>query len=105
AELERLGELAEPALRKTLAAQPSLELRQRIERLLERLVTWQPPSADLVRAIRSVDVLERIGTSEAKQLLEQLAHGAASAQLTTEAQASLNRMANQGANMPVQQKP
>src|SRR5262249_12376839 len=35
--LEQLGEMAEPALRRTLRAQPGPEMRERLEQLLKRL--------------------------------------------------------------------
>ena len=72
-ELEKLGELANPALEKVLQSQPSLETRQRIERLQEKLVTGQPPPADVLRAIRAVRVLQMAGTPEARDILIALA--------------------------------
>jgi RNA polymerase sigma factor (sigma-70 family) len=59
-ELEKLGERAEPALRKALAGKPSLEARRRLEGLLNRLGGARL-SAETVRQIRAVEVLESIG--------------------------------------------
>ena len=88
--LEKLGEMAEPALRRA-AAGPDAEVRRRAARLLARL---GPPvrHPDLLRAIRSAEVLELIGTVEARRLLAWLATGAPEATLTREASASLSRL-------------
>jgi hypothetical protein len=89
-ELERLGELAGPALEQLLKARPPLEVQYRVERLLERLST--PISApDVLRSLRAVEVLERAGTEDARKLLTELARGAAGAQLTEDARAALQR--------------
>jgi hypothetical protein len=89
--LEKLHELAEPALRKALARKPTLEAAGRLTRLLEKL---EDPVTDLerLRAMRAVEVLERIGTPEARQVLEALAEGALAARLTREARAALGRL-------------
>jgi RNA polymerase sigma factor (sigma-70 family) len=92
-ELSKLERLAESALRKALAGQPSPELRQRIQQLLEQLETV--PSAERLQALRAVEVLEIAGTPEARQLLEVLAKGAPEARLTQEAKASLERLTKQ----------
>jgi hypothetical protein len=90
-ELERQGELAESRLRKALADNPSPETRRRIEALLNKL---QGPitSAETLRSIRTVEVLEHIGSPEARQLLQKLASGAAEARLTRDAKAALERL-------------
>ena len=91
AELEKLGNLAEAALRQTLANKPTLEVRRRVEALLERLrgPVKQP---ELLQALRAVAVLEDIGTSEARRLLEELTKGVPESRLTREAKASLQRL-------------
>jgi hypothetical protein len=91
-ELEKLGELAEPALRQALAAQPSLEMRQRIEKLLETPPTFRVPVPDRLRALRGIQVLEYIGTAEAQTALQGLASGAPGARLTYEAHKALQRL-------------
>jgi hypothetical protein len=48
---------------------------------------------ELLRGVRAVEVLERAGTPEARQLLAALAGGAPGALLTREAAASLQRLA------------
>jgi hypothetical protein len=90
-ELEQWSELAEAALRKALADQPSLEVRRRVQLLLERL-DGPITSPERLRAMRAVEVLEHIDTPEARRLLEQLARGAPAALLTKEAKASLGRL-------------
>jgi RNA polymerase sigma factor (sigma-70 family) len=88
-ELERLGEAAEPALRKALAGQPSVEVRQRLSRLLEGLTSgW-------LRTQRTVETLELLGTPEARQVLRSLAAGTPEARLTREAKAALECLARQ----------
>jgi hypothetical protein len=90
-ELERLGELAVPQLRKALDGNPSLDLRQRVERLVEK-ATVQKPQGDALRELRAVELLELAGTAEARKVLEGLAQGAPGARLTRETQAALGRM-------------
>jgi WD40 repeat protein len=92
-ELEKMGELAEDALKKALAAGPNLEMRSRLEKLLEKLVTGKAPAPDTLRALRAMEVLETLGSAEAKLTLESIAKGAAGALVTREAQASLRRLA------------
>jgi hypothetical protein len=90
-ELEGLDEMAVPALRKAQAERPPLEMRRRIEALLEKLEAPMPPSGRL-RVIRAARVLEQAGTPEARRVLEALARGAPEAPLTREAKASLERL-------------
>ncbi|HTU89062.1 MAG TPA: hypothetical protein VMF69_03095 [Gemmataceae bacterium] len=98
-ELEILGDLAEPALRQTLANKPSLEIRQRVRAVLELLrdPVRQP---ELLQALRAVAVLEDIGAPEARRLLQELAKGAPEARLTREAKASLKRLERRQVTKP-----
>ena len=52
-ELEKLGELAEPALRKAMAKGPSLEMRRRLDMLVEKIVSDKVPPAETVRFRRA----------------------------------------------------
>jgi dipeptidyl aminopeptidase/acylaminoacyl peptidase len=90
-ELEKLDDRAAPALREALAGKPSAELRKQVEELLAglRLVC----SPEVLRRLRAVQVLERIGSPEARRLLEALAKGAPAARETRDAQASRDRLA------------
>src|SRR5262249_8956769 len=98
-ELDQLGEVAEPFLRRTLALSPSPELRRRAERLLEKL-TCSVPVADQLRSMRAIEVLEHIDTPEAKQVLRELGMGAPEARLTVEAKAALKRLTTRNAAKP-----
>jgi WD40 repeat protein len=89
--LEKLGELAIPALSESLKAEPPLETRKRIEQLLERL-TGGILSGDRLRLVRALEVLEEVGTPEARRVLETLAGGAPGALPTREARAILDRL-------------
>lgn len=90
-ELSKLDRLAEPALRKALADRPSLEMRRRVQQILEQLAAV--PTGNILRQLRAVEVLENIGTSEARQMLQTLAAGAAAARVTEEAKAALSHLA------------
>jgi hypothetical protein len=91
-ELAKLGELAEPALRKMLATQPSLEFSRRLEALRRRL-EGPVASAEALRSLRALEVLERVDTAEARELLRKLAAGTPASWLTQGAQAAIQRLA------------
>jgi WD40 repeat protein len=91
-ELAELGEKALAALHEA-RAQGTLEQVRRIDLVVERIQT-QTLSGARLQALRGVEVLERIGTAEARQLLRELASGTAAALLTREAAAALRRLRN-----------
>jgi RNA polymerase sigma factor (sigma-70 family) len=86
--LEGLGDLAVPDLEKALLNPPSLEVRRRLETLLE-VARGPVVNPDLLRSLRAVEVLDHIGTKEACAVLELVAGGAPNARLTREARSSL----------------
>jgi RNA polymerase sigma factor (sigma-70 family) len=90
AALAELGDLAEPALREVLKKKPALDVHRRVQSVLDglRKPVTQPES---LRTLRGVGVLETVGTAPARQLLQELAAGAAEARLTREARAALTR--------------
>jgi RNA polymerase sigma factor (sigma-70 family) len=88
-ELENRADTAAGLLRQILAKEkPSLELRRRLQQILESIET----KPETLRAVRSVEVLEWIGTPGAVRLLGELAGGAADARLTREAAAAGKRL-------------
>jgi hypothetical protein len=87
----KLGDVAEPALRQALQGRPTLEVRRRVEGLLDRIAT-EALSPERLRELRAVEVLEYLGTAEAQKLLARLAEGAPQARLTREAKASWQRL-------------
>jgi WD40 repeat protein len=92
AELTKLGDTAEPALRRLLEQRPSLEVRKRVENLLEKVENWRADPT-ILRKVRAVAVLEYLDTVESRRLLELLAAGAPGARLTEEARDALARLA------------
>src|SRR5262249_55673431 len=90
-ELEKLGDRATTALRDALAAKPSLEVQQRLERLRD-LAERPGGSPDRLRALRAVAALERFATPEARALLVTLARGAPGTWVTVEAEGALQRL-------------
>jgi hypothetical protein len=98
-ELAKLGDLAESALRKALAANPSLEVRRRLDELIEKLnVPVTVP--EQVRSLRGVEVLEHIGSPGARRLLDELSQGSDRARLTRDAKAALERLSARKQAMP-----
>jgi hypothetical protein len=90
AALGRLGPYLRPTLKKARAATDSLEAKRRLDELLGAMDV--PPTSDELRELRAVDVLEQIGTKEARKLLRELAGGAAQALLTRAATRALKRL-------------
>src|SRR5262249_55898607 len=82
AELGQMGERVLPAIDKILATKPALETSLRLQELRKRM-TGFVLKGDRLQAFRAVEVLERIGTPQARQMLQTLAAGAPGALVTT----------------------
>jgi WD40 repeat protein len=89
-ELRKLGIAAEPTLRKALQGKPSAELRRRVEDILARLEA--PPPPDVLQGRRAIEVLEKVATPKARELLHKLAMAAPGTPLGEDAQAALTRL-------------
>lgn len=92
ASLLKTGEQALPALRQVLGATPRLETRKRVEELVLKLTDGNL-SAEQLQLVRSIEVLERIGSEEARRILRTLAQGAPATLPTREAETALKRLA------------
>jgi hypothetical protein len=90
-ELERLGESALPLLRHALENDPTPEARKRIEEILKKLDHLRP-IGETLRSLRAIEVLETIGTAEAKAVLHNLAKSKVETAVTLSAQAALERL-------------
>ncbi len=83
--LDDLGEAAEAAVRKALGSNPALEVRERLEQFLKKRDT------EVIRRLRAIEVLEQIGTAEARQVLDALAKGSTNPRVLEAAKAALDR--------------
>jgi len=83
-------------LRKALSEPAPLEVKRRIEAILAHSPRQFPP--DSLRTLRSIQVLERIGTPEACRHLRILAEGAAAAHETAMSKNALQRLENRVKN-------
>ncbi len=84
---------------KALASNPPLEVKRRIEDLLDEIrkpVTLPKK----LQTLRAIEVLEHIGTPEAQEVLKSLAKGAPEARITHEAKGSLERLAKRAGGTP-----
>jgi hypothetical protein len=90
--LVAIGDAVVPYLEKASAGSLALETRQRMEKLHGKL-TAAILTGDRLRYIRAIEVLERIGSMEARKLLQALAKGAPGALVTMQARAALQRAA------------
>jgi RNA polymerase sigma factor (sigma-70 family) len=88
-ELTKLGDAAAPALRQALQGKPALEMRRRLQQLLDQGRDW---SAERLREHRAIQALEHIGTPQAKEVLQALAAGAPGVYRTEAAETTLRRM-------------
>jgi hypothetical protein len=90
-ELDSLDDWVEPLLEKILVSSPSLEVRRRVNLLLAKRKRWFVSQEDL-RILRAMEVLEQIGSPEARAILSTLGTGEPRAWLTQEANAALQRL-------------
>jgi hypothetical protein len=92
-ELAKAGRFAEQVLRDAIKNRPSPEAFRRLRLLLDAIEPNRPvPYADSLRAGRVLQVLELISTTDAKDVLSDLAGGAQGSWLTREATKTLERM-------------
>jgi HEAT repeat protein len=90
-ELMKAGKAVEKAVRDALKKSPSAEARRRLEVILEKLGPAALPP-EVLRASRAVEVLEQIGTAEARKVLETLAKGKTDEALARDAKGALERL-------------
>ncbi len=101
AELERLGVVAEPALRQALEKPSSAEVQKRLEELLSAVEAQRKyPSGAMLRGLRAVEVLEQVGTPDAQRVLEKWSRSAPTVLLEREARAALERLVRRSASSP-----
>jgi hypothetical protein len=85
------GQEIVPALRTAINGSPSPELRKQAEALLMRILFSETPD-DSIRLTRALEVLERIATPQARELVRSAALGREDHPLTLEAKSVLARM-------------
>jgi RNA polymerase sigma factor (sigma-70 family) len=88
-ELRKFGDTVASDLRKALDRKPSLEIRRRLQQLLEQSRDW---TAERLRDHRAIKALEHIGTRPAKEVLQHLSTGVPESLRTEEAKAALGRL-------------
>jgi hypothetical protein len=93
-ELEEVGPLAVPAIERKLEDKLSLEARRRLEAILERL-DRHVLTADDLRALRAIEVLQGIASIDALGVLEAMAGGAEGSVLTVQARHALDHVRQQ----------
>jgi RNA polymerase sigma factor (sigma-70 family) len=87
-----LGRAAEAAVRKA-ASSGSAEVRLRAGRILERLEKGSAGDGPRLSGLRALEVLEAIGTPDARRVIEEVGKGAPEAELTRSAKGVLGRLA------------
>jgi WD40 repeat protein len=88
--LQEAGKSAESAMQAALKETRSPEQKRRLEFLLDRL-RRAGVATNMLRPVRALELLERIGTPEARHLVEELARGNPNADLTQHSKEVLRR--------------
>jgi glucose/arabinose dehydrogenase len=92
-ELEEMGESAGPALRKAMREEQPEEVKTRLAVLLTRLDS-PGTSAEVLRGLRAVEVLERIGAPQAREALERVAKARPGSAVAKSAADAVRRLRN-----------
>jgi hypothetical protein len=95
--LMKIGAPAVPALQRAVRQPASLEVKRRGETILAAIKETPQPlpvllEGDVLRNVRAMQVLERIGTGEARKILDELAAGPITEAETAEARACVARL-------------
>jgi hypothetical protein len=88
-ELRKFSDAIIPALQQALEDKPALEIRRRVQQLLDQARDW---TAERLRDHRAIQALEHIGSPPAREVLQRLAAGAPDTLRTDEAKAALRRL-------------
>jgi WD40 repeat protein len=92
-ELELCAGLARPFLLRALQEKPTLEMKARLEKIVEKAgYPWRGISRDRLRGLRAVEVLETIGSQESRLALERLSREASDVGLAGEALNAVARL-------------
>jgi RNA polymerase sigma factor (sigma-70 family) len=86
--LTDLGESAEAAMRKALKNNQPLEIRQRLEKVLEK----RDQDPEIIRRLRAIEALEHIDTPQAREVLQMLTTAAPNPRAAQAAAAALQRL-------------
>lgn len=86
--LQKLGSAAEPVLRGAFGQATDVEAKRRLGDLIDR-ITYREWTAEELRFTRAVEVLDAIGTAEARAVLAHWSTGDPAAVLTSEARKAL----------------
>jgi hypothetical protein len=89
AELERRGAAVEEALAGSLGKSPAIEVRRRLDAILAKCATLR---GEHLQIVRGIEILEDIGSPEARQAIESLAKGPPESFLTQEARRVVVRL-------------
>ena len=87
--LRKFGDAITADLQRVLAGKPVLEVRLRLQSLLDQTREWLPAR---LRDHRGIQALEHVGTPQAREVLQALAEGAPQAHRTEAARAALQRL-------------
>ncbi len=100
AKLTELGSRAATGLQQALAQKPASSVQSTIEQLLAELDSPVIKSRHDLRRYRAIATLERIGSAEARQLMEDLSQVPADKRLQRAAEAALARLTANGEARP-----
>ena len=92
-QLGKQNKQALPLLRQASLGHLSPDAQARLERCIAGIEVSSGTDGESLRSLRCLQVLERIGTAEAREILDTLSQGAADAPLTCEAKEALKRLA------------
>jgi len=94
-ELHLIGPETLVHLRKVIEKSPSAEVRNLAKEVVTR-IEMSPPTPEDLRALRSIEVLENLGSPEALAVLKKWSSGPEGHRLTVEANAALTRLKTRG---------